>query len=210
MLKLLWPVYLSNKLAKKRKSPILRTSRPWHSVDDIRSDRGSITFPRRRSILRLKGWGLSAPSSNPSGLLTAIHTSTLIEALARDMGSLSEEDQIYLQFALGKVNADLGQHDRSFSHLIEGNALKRKQIVYDEVATLGQIKRMRELFTAEAMRKGSRRRTDHADVSRSRSAARSCVSGRDRFCFTGQRAAPVEGDEMIPALSGTPPAGCAC
>ena len=34
----------------------------------------------------------------------------LIETLARDMGSLSEEDQIYLHFTLGKVYADLGQH----------------------------------------------------------------------------------------------------
>jgi hypothetical protein len=79
---------------------------------------------------------------------------TLIEALARDMGSLSEEDQMHLHFALGKVYADLGQHERSFSHLIEGNALKRKQIVYDETAALAQLERMRELFTAEAMRKG--------------------------------------------------------
>jgi hypothetical protein len=78
----------------------------------------------------------------------------LVEALARDMESLPEEDQIYLHFALGKVYADLGQHERSFSHLIEGNALKRKQIVYDEAAALAQLKLMRRLFTAEAMRKG--------------------------------------------------------
>ena len=79
---------------------------------------------------------------------------TLVEALARDMESLPEEDQIYLHFALGKVYADLGQHERSFSHLIEGNALKRKQIVYDEAAVLAQLKRIQQLFTAEAMRKG--------------------------------------------------------
>jgi len=78
---------------------------------------------------------------------------TLVEALARDMESLPEEDQIYLHFALGKVYADLGQHERSFSHLIEGNALKRKQIVYDEAAALAQLTRIRQLFTAEAMRK---------------------------------------------------------
>jgi tetratricopeptide (TPR) repeat protein len=79
---------------------------------------------------------------------------TLVEALARDMESLPEEDQIYLHFVMGKVYADLGQHERSFSHLIEGNALKRKQIVYDEAAALAQVERMRQLFTAEAMRKG--------------------------------------------------------
>jgi tetratricopeptide (TPR) repeat protein len=77
----------------------------------------------------------------------------LIETLARDIGSLSEEDQIYLHFALGKVYADLGQHERSFSHLIEGNRLKRKQIVYDEAAELARLERTRALFTAEVMRK---------------------------------------------------------
>jgi tetratricopeptide (TPR) repeat protein len=77
----------------------------------------------------------------------------LIETLARDIGSLSEEDQIYFHFALGKVYADLGQHERSFSHLIEGNRLKRKQIVYDEAVELAQLERMRALFTAEVMRK---------------------------------------------------------
>src|SRR5215472_1007351 len=42
---------------------------------------------------------------------------------------------------------------------------------------------------------------------RSRLAARSCVSGRGRFGFTGQGATPVEGDEMIAALCGAAPAG---
>jgi tetratricopeptide (TPR) repeat protein len=78
---------------------------------------------------------------------------TLVEALARDMASLPEEDQMYLHFALGKVYADVGQHERSSSHLIEGNALKRKRIVYDEAAALAQIERIGQLFTAEAMRK---------------------------------------------------------
>jgi tetratricopeptide (TPR) repeat protein len=77
----------------------------------------------------------------------------LIETLARDIESLSEEDQIYVHFALGKIYADLGRHQRSFSHLIEGNRLKRKQIVYDEAAELAQLERMRALFTVEVMRK---------------------------------------------------------
>jgi tetratricopeptide (TPR) repeat protein len=78
----------------------------------------------------------------------------LINALANDMVSLPEGDQIHLHFTLAKVYADLGRHERSFNHLIDGNALKRKQIVYDEAAALAQLERMRELFTAEAMRKG--------------------------------------------------------
>lgn len=43
--------------------------------------------------------------------------------------------------------------------------------------------------------------------SRSRSAAQSCRQGGGRSGGSGQGAAPVEGDKMIPALSGAPPGG---
>jgi tetratricopeptide (TPR) repeat protein len=76
----------------------------------------------------------------------------MIEALARDMGSLSAEERIHLHFALGKVYDDLGQHDRGFSHLVEGNALKRAQIVYDEAAVLGRFEVTRAAFSAEVVR----------------------------------------------------------
>jgi len=79
----------------------------------------------------------------------------LIETLARDVGSFPEEDQIYTHFALGKVYADLGQYERSFSHLIEGNRLKRKKIVYDEAVELARLERMRALFTVGVMRKAT-------------------------------------------------------
>jgi tetratricopeptide (TPR) repeat protein len=76
----------------------------------------------------------------------------LIEALACDMASLSQEEQVHLHFALGKVYADVGEHQRSFDHLLKGNALKRTQIVYDEGAALERLDRTRELFSAEIMR----------------------------------------------------------
>jgi tetratricopeptide (TPR) repeat protein len=76
----------------------------------------------------------------------------MIEALARDMASLSEEEQVHLHFALGKVYGDLGEDQRAFDHLVKGNALKRRQIVYDEAAALAQLERIRALFGAEAMR----------------------------------------------------------
>jgi tetratricopeptide (TPR) repeat protein len=75
----------------------------------------------------------------------------LIEAVARDLASFSEEEQTHLRFALGKVYADLGQHERSFSHLVDGNALKRKQIIYDEAAALGRFELTRALFSAEVI-----------------------------------------------------------
>jgi hypothetical protein len=71
--------------------------------------------------------------------------------LAERMPSLPRMDQIELHFALGKVFADLEQYDSSFSHLLEGNALKRKEVDYDEHATLGTLDRIRAIFTSEFM-----------------------------------------------------------
>ena len=59
-----------------------------------------------------------------------------MQKLAREIGSLSPDDQVHLHFALAKAYEDLGDHEQSAFHLIKGNALKRQQINYDEVATL--------------------------------------------------------------------------
>ncbi len=76
----------------------------------------------------------------------------LLETLARDMAALSEEDRLHLHFALGKVYDDLGEHERAFSHFLAGNALKRRQLTYDEAAVLGRLDRFRTLFSAEIIR----------------------------------------------------------
>jgi tetratricopeptide (TPR) repeat protein len=75
-----------------------------------------------------------------------------MEELARDMPSLREDEQIDLHFALAKAFADIGDPARSFARLLEGNGLKRKQIVYDEAATLDVLERTRAAFTNELMR----------------------------------------------------------
>ena len=67
------------------------------------------------------------------------------------MASLPMEDRRDLHFALGKAYADLDQRERSFHHLLEGNALKRREFVYDEAETLGFLDRIRTVFTAELM-----------------------------------------------------------
>jgi tetratricopeptide (TPR) repeat protein len=79
------------------------------------------------------------------------HLATM-EKLARDMASLSAEEQIDLHFALGKAYADFGDHSGSFRHLLEGNALKRQRIVYDEQTMLGMFSRIRSVFTVDLMR----------------------------------------------------------
>ena len=73
------------------------------------------------------------------------------EKLVEDMTSLPIEDQRELHFALGKAYDDLEQRERSFRHRLEGNALKRREFVYDEPVMLGFLDRIRTVFTAELM-----------------------------------------------------------
>jgi tetratricopeptide (TPR) repeat protein len=81
----------------------------------------------------------------------------VMEELAGGMTSLDEQDQMELQFALGKAYADLGRQEEALRHLIGANALKRKRLKYDPTVALGQINRIREIFTAEFIREKSGR-----------------------------------------------------
>jgi len=75
-----------------------------------------------------------------------------LEALSSDITSLGEDGRIALHFTLGKAFADLGQHRQSIRHLLEGNALKRRRLAYDETKTLRRFERIRTTFTRELMR----------------------------------------------------------
>ncbi len=75
-----------------------------------------------------------------------------MEALGREMTSLPEEERMCLHFALGKALMDIGQHERAFRRLLDGNALKRNMVVYDEHAALTSLDRIRSVFTFEYMR----------------------------------------------------------
>jgi tetratricopeptide (TPR) repeat protein len=72
--------------------------------------------------------------------------------LARDIKSLDSQDQIYLRFALGKIFAGQGDCQQSFQHLLEGNRLKRQQLVYDEASILSRFGRIQAVFTADLLR----------------------------------------------------------
>ena len=74
-----------------------------------------------------------------------------LEALARDMASLSDVEQMHLHFALGKAMDDTGENERSFRHYLQGNALARRQNDYDEAATLARLARIETLFAADFM-----------------------------------------------------------
>jgi len=75
-----------------------------------------------------------------------------MEALDRNIETLSTNQQINLHFALGKAYDDIERYDSAFSHFAAGNLLKRRQIAYDEAKTLAQLDCTRELFTAELFR----------------------------------------------------------
>ncbi len=75
-----------------------------------------------------------------------------LERLAADSASLSVEDRIELHFGLGKAYDDLGRHADAFRQWLEGNALKRGQIIYDEEATLSSLKQMEAAFTPDLIR----------------------------------------------------------
>jgi tetratricopeptide (TPR) repeat protein len=75
-----------------------------------------------------------------------------MQELARNIDSLNVENQISLRFALGKVFADLGDHEQSFRNLLEANNLKRQQLAYDESKKLARFERIRATFTAELLR----------------------------------------------------------
>jgi len=63
--------------------------------------------------------------------------------------TLPPSEQTALQFALSKAYADLGEHERSFQHLLQANAQKRHQTAYDEAATLAAFARIHTTFPSE-------------------------------------------------------------
>ncbi len=78
------------------------------------------------------------------------HLATM-EALAEKSDGLSKTDRLQLDFALGKAYGDLKDYQRSFTHLLAGNAAKRATIAYDEASVVGLFDRIEATFTRELM-----------------------------------------------------------
>ena len=74
-----------------------------------------------------------------------------MEELARRMDAFPPAAQTELHFALGKAYADIGRTEPSFAHLLAGNSLKRRQVAYDEAATLQSFERIKAVFTPALM-----------------------------------------------------------
>ena len=83
-----------------------------------------------------------------------------IEQLARDSTSFCVEDRIELHFAVAKAFDDVGRHVEAFRQWLDGNALKRRLIEYDETVELGEFDRVRAVFTTEMIK--ARQNTGHS------------------------------------------------
>lgn len=57
---------------------------------------------------------------------------TALEKLAGNMAGMNDDKKIYVHFTMAKALDDTGNYDSAFAHWAQGNALKRKQIRYDE------------------------------------------------------------------------------
>jgi tetratricopeptide (TPR) repeat protein len=68
-----------------------------------------------------------------------------LEELAQKAASLPLDDQVNLNFALGKAYADCGHVERAFRHQIDGAALQRRLLRYDEASTLYELESMAAL-----------------------------------------------------------------
>jgi tetratricopeptide (TPR) repeat protein len=76
----------------------------------------------------------------------------LMEELISDTEIPGEEDRMQLHFGLGKAYGDLALHEESFHHLLQGNAMKRRTIDYNEAVTMDFFDRIRGTFTPELLR----------------------------------------------------------
>jgi tetratricopeptide (TPR) repeat protein len=80
------------------------------------------------------------------------HFAAMRKLAANPTTSLSETEQIDLHYALGNAFADVGEHQQSFDHILAANALKRRQIKFDEGKWLEQFEQIRSVFTTQLLR----------------------------------------------------------
>lgn len=75
-----------------------------------------------------------------------------MERLAQDIMSFCVAEQIELHFALGKAYDDVGRHREAFEQWLIGNALRRRQIQYDEGDILRTLERSCSVFNPQFLR----------------------------------------------------------
>ncbi|WP_148299268.1 sulfotransferase [Komagataeibacter kakiaceti] len=78
---------------------------------------------------------------------------TLRELVKNETVSLSDHEMADIHFSLGKALSDISEHRLSFEHILKGNAIRRRHIAYDENRIFSGMRKTRELFSAEEVRK---------------------------------------------------------
>ncbi|MEJ0003963.1 MAG: sulfotransferase [Pararobbsia sp.] len=74
-----------------------------------------------------------------------------MEMLMHTPEALELDDRVHLSFAYGKALTGLGEIERGFEHLREGNRLHRQRIAYDEATVMHLFATIRRTFTAELL-----------------------------------------------------------
>jgi len=74
-----------------------------------------------------------------------------LERLAARAGALSPQAQCDLHFAFAKAYDDLGRHSLAFAHWRQGNAVKRRNVGYNEAMYLGILRDIAKAFPAEVI-----------------------------------------------------------
>ncbi|HEX4144616.1 MAG TPA: tetratricopeptide repeat protein [Pirellulales bacterium] len=72
-----------------------------------------------------------------------------LEAIAAAPDGLPADKMFFIHFALGKALEDVGDYSRAFEQWLKANALRRRQIDYNEIACQTMFRQIVELFDAE-------------------------------------------------------------
>jgi tetratricopeptide (TPR) repeat protein len=75
-----------------------------------------------------------------------------LEQLIQQVDRFSPGDQSQFHFAFAKALGDMGQHERSFTHVLRANALFRKGIQYDEPMTLNLFRELPAYVTPRVLK----------------------------------------------------------
>jgi tetratricopeptide (TPR) repeat protein len=74
-----------------------------------------------------------------------------LESLAADAGRLPAGKMPYIHFALGKALEDVCDYPRAFEHLLKGNALKRREVDYNEAACRRNFQHIAQQFDSSLL-----------------------------------------------------------
>jgi tetratricopeptide (TPR) repeat protein len=74
-----------------------------------------------------------------------------LQALAQDVAAMPVDWQVALHFTMGKTLAHIGEQEQSFRHYLDGNALNRQQVDYDESQVIKRTRISQSFFNAEFM-----------------------------------------------------------